>query len=364
MNVSDLGESGLIDLIRDWTSAGNPRVLLGPGDDAAILASSGEHETVVSTDAFREGVHFSREYLTPDEIGHRAMAAALSDLAAMGADGVAAFVDLFAPADTAIDFLRSLYQGMDRIADACGVTIAGGDTVRGPLALGITVIGSVLPGAAIRRDGAREGDVICVSGELGKSEAGRLLLSREYSRDMAADVRAPAESAHRMPRPRFDVSRRLMKLKRRSVDVELRGETVEPVRPTALIDVSDGLALDLHRICDASHVGCRLEERMIPLSAAAGQIARVTGRRETQLALAGGEDFELLFTMRPADVEILLEDARKASLRVTPIGEITHFKAGCILVGNDTNRTEEELPRAGFDHFRGVPDVGVEADSP
>jgi thiamine-monophosphate kinase len=94
---------------------------------------------------------------------------------------------------------------------------------------------------------------------------------------------------------------------------------------------------------------------MIPLSAAAGQIARVTGRRETALALAGGEDFELLFTMRPADVEILLEDARKASLRVTPIGEITHFKTGCILVGNDTNRTEEGLPRVGFDHFRGSP---------
>lgn len=352
MKVSDLGESGLIDLIRDWTSAGTTRVVLGPGDDAAILAPSGDSETVVSTDAFREGVHFSREYLAPDEIGHRAMAAALSDLAAMGADGVAAFVDLFAPSDTSIEFLRSLYQGMDRIADACGVTIAGGDTVRGPLALGITVIGTAPPKAAIRRDGARDGDVICVSGELGKSEAGRQLLSREYTRDMAADVRAAAESAHRLPRPRFDLSRRLMSLTRRSVDVELRGETIEPVRPTSMIDVSDGLALDLHRICDASHVGCRVEERMIPLSTAAGQIARVTGLRDTQLALTGGEDFELLFTMRPADVEILLEDARNASLKITPIGEITHFKCGCILVGNDTDRTEEPLPREGYDHFR------------
>jgi thiamine-monophosphate kinase len=352
MNVSDLGESGLVDLIRDWTSAGNSRVVLGPGDDAAILAATGEAEIVVSTDAFLEGVHFSTDYLEPDEIGHRSMAATLSDLAAMGSDGFAAFVNLFTPGDTPIEFLRRLYQGMDRIADACGVAIAGGDTVSGPLALAITVIGTVPRGAAIRRDGAREGDVICVSGELGKSEAGRLLLSGEYARDMAPEPRAAAESGHRQPRPRFDLSRRLMKLQRRTVDVDLRGETIEPVRPTSMIDVSDGLAIDLHRICEASHVGCRIEERTIPLSAAAAQIARVTGRRETQLALGGGEDFELLFTMRPEDVEILLADARTAGLRVTPIGEITPFKSGCTLVAHDPGRTVEPLPRLGFDHFR------------
>ena len=176
MKVSDLGENGLLDLIRTWSASASKQVPLGVGDDAAILSPSGNREIVVSTDAYLDGVHFTRDIFAPDDIGHKAMAAALSDLAAMGAEGIAAFVDLTVREDEDIDFLRGVYQGMARIAGSCNVAIAGGDTTRGEFSLGLTVVGFAL-GAPIRRDGASPGDLVFVSGELGKSEAGRLLLN-------------------------------------------------------------------------------------------------------------------------------------------------------------------------------------------
>ncbi len=350
MNLSDLGESGLLELIRDWTGGAGGSVLLGPGDDAAILEPPEGRQIVVSTDAYLQDVHFDPEILSPDEIGHRAMAGALSDLAAMGAEGLAAFVNLHAPPTMAVDFLRAIYQGMDRIADSCGVVIAGGDSARGVFALGITVIGHVAPGEAFRRDGASEGDVLLVTGELGGSEIGRRLLSREISVALPAAFGAGVESAFRSPRPRFDVSRLLVSLERRTVDVDLEEEVVEPVRPTAMMDVSDGLGLDLTRLCDASHVGCRLEERLVPVAPAARRVARETDRREIDLALEGGEDYQLLFTMSPGDVELLLEAAKAAGLAVSPIGTITSIRDGRLLVRSD--ESVEALAPSGWDHFR------------
>ena len=232
MKLSDLGENGLLALIRDWTESSSPALLLGAGDDAALLAPTGDREIVVSTDAWVDGVHFSRDLLEPDEIGHRIMAGSLSDLAAMGAEGTAAFVNVHAPGDLTVDFLRRVYLGLDRVADACGVTLAGGDTVRGPLAFDLTVIGTVAPGTAFRRDGARPGDVVCVSGELGAAEAGRRLLAKETAEEMPEGLRAEAEAAHRTPRPRFDVVRLLRALERRVVDAELTHETVTPITVT------------------------------------------------------------------------------------------------------------------------------------
>jgi thiamine-monophosphate kinase len=342
-------------LIRDWTETSANRVRLGPGDDAAILAPSGDREIVVSTDSWLEGVHFSRAYLAPDEIGHRAMAGSLSDLAAMGATGVAALVNLHAPPDTAVEFVRHLYLGMDRVADACGVAIAGGDTVRGPLALGITVIGTVEAGAAWRRDGARVGDTICVSGELGGSEAGRRLLARETKADFPPALRAEAEAAHRSPRPRFDVARLLGSVERRTVDLARKRETVEAVRPTAAIDVSDGLGLDLTRLCEASRVGCRVVERDVPVHRAARRLARSEGRREIDAALGGGEDFELLFTWPEAEFERLHLAARQRSIAITAIGKVVPFDEGRILVLGD--EVEEPLPSTGWDHFRSRADT-------
>jgi thiamine-monophosphate kinase len=351
MKVSDFGEKGLLDLIRDWSAGASKPVILGIGDDAAILEASRDHEIVISTDAFVEGIHFTRELFAPDDIGHKAMAAALSDIAAMGAEGGAAFVDLFAPADEDIEFLRGVYQGMERIAGSCDVTIAGGDTTRGNFALAITVVGFAPAGEAVRRSGASPGDVVFVSGELGKSEAGRLLLSKESSISPPETVRRSAERAHKNPCPRFDVSRFLMNLRQRVVDLEARSETHLQVRPTAMIDVSDGLGIDLWRLCDASGVGCRIEEARIPVHAAAKEIALEKKGRATDLAMSGGEDFELVFTIPPEHREMMEAAARKIRLDITAIGKIARLEEGRSLVLE--NGKIAPWPQSGYDHYAG-----------
>jgi thiamine-monophosphate kinase len=359
MNLSDLGEQGLLELIRDWTGGASGRVLLGPGDDAALIDPPAGRELVVSTDAFVEGVHFSRAFLTPDEIGHRVMAGSLSDLAAMGAEGYAALVNLHAPPDTPVEFVRSVFLGMDRVADSCGVVIAGGDTVRGEFALGITVIGHVARGRAIRREGAKEDDVLCVSGELGRSETGRRLLAGEIEVPITLRSRRLAEAWFRQPRPRFDVSRLLVSLQRRTIDVDLEQEHTDLIPPTAMIDISDGLGIDLGRLCEASNVGCRLEERLVPVNSAAAELARRRQQPEIAAALSGGEDYELLFTMPPENVELLLGEAKAARITISPIGSITPAREGRILVRPDGETVP--LRNTGWDHFCGAPPAGRDA---
>ncbi len=351
MILDELGESGLLDLFRDWTGGASDAVRLGIGDDAAILDLPRDRELVVSTDAWVHGVHFSTDYLKPDEIGHRVMAGSLSDLAAMGAEAIAAFVNVHAPGSTEVEFLRRVYQGMERVAGPSGAIIAGGDTTRGELAFGVTVLGTVPRGRALRRDGARPGDVLCVTGELGAAEAGRRSLARELKEPLPGALREAAETAHRLPRPRFDVARVLSSLERRTVDVELETETIEPVRATAAMDLSDGLGIDLGRLCEASRVGCRVDLKYLPVHPSARRVGRADGGSEFDLALSGGEDFELLFTMAPADVELLLETARRAKLAITPIGTITTPREGRHLV--DEKGKLRPLSDSGWDHFRG-----------
>jgi thiamine-monophosphate kinase len=332
MRLSDLGEGGLIDLIRDWTS-NRPPVVVGVGDDAAVLEIGGDRDLVISTDASVENVHFRTDVLAADEIGHRAMAAALSDLASMGATGIAAFVGLHAPPDATVEMVHGLYRGMERVAGPAGVQIAGGNTARGALSLDITVVGTVPRGRAVLRSGAREGDRLFVSGTLGKSEAGRRLLSGEAPA-VPEPGRGAAVTAHRAPLPRFDVAQLLMDL---------------PRRPTAMIDVSDGLAIDLRRLCEASGVGCSIDDARVPVDDAARRIARAEGRDPLSLALEGGEDYELLFTMGAEGVADLEEAARRAGLAVTAIGRIGPRGDGMTITRGDGSR--RDLPLVGWDHF-------------
>jgi thiamine-monophosphate kinase len=238
---------------------------------------------------------------------------------------------------------------MTRVADACGVSIAGGDTVRGEFTLDITVVGSVLPGQAVRRDGASAGDVICVSGELGRSEAGRRLAAEETRAEIPEAARSVALRGHRTPRPRFDVSEMLRGLRRRHVDLDAGTESYDPVRPTAMMDVSDGLAVDLLRMCAASRAGCRLDADRIPVDAAAREIARAAKEPEFALALGGGEDFELLFTMPPESLDLLLDAADRAGIAITPIGRMVPASDGCHIVEADGRA--QLLRMQGWDHF-------------
>jgi len=333
MKLSDLGEAGLLELIRDWTTI-RPPVTTGVGDDAAVLDIGGDRDLVISIDAYVEDVHFRTDTLTADEIGHRAMAGALSDLAAMGATGVAAFVGLHVPPTASVDFVHDLFRGFRRVADAAAVQIAGGDTVRGGLAIDVTAVGTVPHGKAVLRSGAREGDAIFVSGTVGRSEAGRRLIAGDVTADVPAAFRREAEEGHRAPRPRFDVSALLMGLRS---------------RPTAMIDVSDGLAIDLRRLCEASGTGCHVAAHRVPIDEAAKCIAWAESRDALALALGGGEDYELLFTIAPDAEEPTIEAARRAGLAITAIGRIVAADDGMTLT--QRGGSEVELPRTGWDHF-------------
>jgi thiamine-monophosphate kinase len=277
-----MGEFELLDRIRARLPQPDPRVLLGSGDDAAITAASGV--TATSVDALIDGVHFRRAWSTPAQIGAKALAVALSDLAAMGAEPGEAYVVLGIPADLDEDGCLELLNGMTKVAEKTGTTLAGGDVTRAPaLTLAITVVGHARSaGDLATRSGARPGDALVVTGELGGAAAGLLLLdSGESVRSTRVahmdtnDDRVRSLTARQLePRPRIEAGRALAK-----------------AGATAMIDLSDGLGGDANHLARASGVGLRIDAAALPLA---------DGVTDLALAVSGGEDYELLAAL-PAE---------------------------------------------------------------
>ncbi|MGZ3503389.1 MAG: thiamine-phosphate kinase [Vulcanimicrobiaceae bacterium] len=261
-----LAEDVLIDALRalvERPSAG--RIHLGIGDDAAVWQPSRSHRSVITTDALVEGVHFTRA-LTWREIGWRAMASNISDIAAMGARPVLATIALGLPPSVERDDVLELYRGMTAVSDDARCTIVGGDVTRSPvLTLAITVVGEVRPSNLKTRAGAKPGDVLAVTGLLGASRAG-----------LHGSTEDEALAAHRLPQPRWREGLWLGA----SVNVH------------AMMDISDGLSTDLTRLCASSNVGAAIDD----VPAAPSALAMANAREEDPIAyaLAGGEDFELL----------------------------------------------------------------------
>ena len=259
-------------LLRRSTSA---RVLESIGDDCAILSTAPGTETLVTTDFSLEGVHFRREWHPADSVGHRCITRGLSDIAAMGGVPFAAFLSLAMPADLPQRWADQFFDGLLDTAKRAGVTLAGGDLAQstaGVLA-DITVLGTVAAGKAIRRSTAQPGDRIFVSGELGAPVA---LLEQMYAAP-ARRFRASSYPAHFYPQAQLALARFL----------------AEKQIPSAMIDISDGLSLDLARICRASKTGATLQENAIPIAS--------LNRHEVELrhALHGGDEYQLLFTVPP-----------------------------------------------------------------
>ncbi len=255
------------------------RVIIGIGDDAALWQPSRSHRSVISTDMLVEGVHFRRDTMSLEDAGWRAMAAALSDLAAMGARPVLATVALGVPAANAQGEIMELYQGIAAAARCFDIAIAGGDLSRCDLVtISITVVGEVRPSRVKRRAGAGPGDVLAVTGALGAARAG-LELASQRGLVEGADGDA-ALQAFRRPTPRIAEGRFL-------------GASVNV---TAMMDCSDGLSTDARRLCAASDCGAVLEA--IPVADSARDAGQRLGEDPEGFALAGGEDFELLVTVR------------------------------------------------------------------
>lgn len=304
-------------------------VRVGIGDDAAVWQPSRSRRSVISSDALFEGVHFSRAWMSPDEIGWRAMAANLSDLAAMGARPRLGTVSLGVSPDWTPPSLLECYGGMARCARAFGLDIAGGDLSRAPvLTIAITVVGDVRASHCKLRAGARLGDVFVTTGMLGASRAG-LDVARGAVR-LDEPLAAAALTAHRTPQPRVAQGRWLGA----SAHVH------------AMMDCSDGLSTDLARMARASGVGARIER--VPVADAAAAAAAVLGVDPAAYALAGGEDFELLVAVDARAFEHL---SRRFHARFGgSLERIGTAQADERVVMVNQGR-EEPLARTGWDHF-------------
>ena len=304
----DRPEFNLIEWIRSRVADRDP-VTLGIGDDAAALRVAGDRELLIATDMLMEGVHFTFPPATPQLVGRKALAVNLSDIAAMAGRATAAFVSVALPVERGIEFAKEVHAGLLELADEFGVVLAGGDTNswKGPLVINVAVVGEPLDARPVLRSGARPGDWLFVTGSLGGSLAGR----------------------HLTFPPRLREVSRLVEL----VDLH------------AMLDISDGLAADLHHILRQSQVGAILDADRIPVSAVATQQA-TADRSAFDRALGDGEDFELLFAVSPTDGQ-RLESHWHDETPVTHIGQIT-AELGCRLKDHAGQLTA--LPPLGWTH--------------
>jgi len=288
-------------------------------------------QTHYSIDAFVEGVHFDRAYTSFYQVGWKAMAANLSDIAAMGGRPSVAVVSLTVPGDLTVQDIEALYQGIEALGGRFGCDTVGGDTTSspGPIVLSIAVLGKVGRGLVALRSAARVGDQICVTGHLGGAAAGLEVLQRGSGAALRKREREAARR-HLEPLPRVR---------------EAEGLTQAGL-VHAMIDISDGLASDLHHICRQSKVGAKILEDRIPIDSSTEQIAQGCRCSALDFALSGGEDFELLFTSGSEDLGRCSPD-----VAFSVIGEIVERQAGVVLCKKDG--TSEQLPASGYVHFAG-----------
>ena len=325
-----LDEFGLIERIRRRTGARGD-IVLGIGDDAALLQPAAGQQLVVTTDTLNVGVHFPVETPAAD-IGWKALAVNLSDLAAMGAEPAWCSLSLSLP-EASADWVDGFAEGFFQLADAHGIALIGGDTTRGPLSISITAMGQVPAGQALRRDGAQVGDDIWVSGVPG--EAGLALrLWQQRRLDVSRPVAAPLEALRlRLARP----------TPRNALGIALRGLA------TAAIDVSDGLLADLGHICTRSGVAAVVSEEALPASAASSHCG-LTAEFDA-LRASAGDDYELCFTAAPSRRDEVLQTMASVAVPLTRIGYIRAGSGVRSLNGEGGVQTPTEL---GFNHFTGM----------
>jgi thiamine-monophosphate kinase len=339
MRIDELGEFALIERL----TAGLPSradVALGVGDDAALLdlgGSAADSLLVATCDAQVEGQHFTLGVATPEEIGHKALAVNLSDLAAMGAEPLWALVSLLLPRALEVATLDGVYAGLRTLAARFSVALVGGNisATDGPLAIDVTALGRVPRGKALTRAGGRPGDLVLVTGTLGAAAAGVLLQGGDVRLDVVSDeAKAHARAAQVSPQPRVAEGQALA----------ASGVV------TALLDVSDGLAADLGHLCAASNVGAELDVGAIPVDPAALAVADALELDALRLALEGGEEYELVFAARPDGMEQALAAVSEAGVGARVIGRLT--EPGSDLRIRFADGRIERLVARGWDHLR------------
>jgi len=373
--VSRIGEFGLIERILSKFAVRDRRsVLVGPGDDAAVIACGRGARLVLTTDMLVEGTHFRLEWSCPEAVGFKAVTANLSDVAAMGGAPVGIVVSLGVPASVPTRAVDGLYRGVSAALRRFGGDLLGGDTVRSErITVSVAALGILAGDEPLLRSGARRGDFVCVTGALGRPELGLLLLKRYVGRDkgsrhsamlawadremkefrtkMPARIRTDAYACvvkHLMPEPRMKSAQLLARQGRKG--------------PSSMIDVSDGLSSDLNQIARASGVRIRIYERNIPVHQSVARTARRLSVSAVQTAVSSGEEYELILTVPPARLKSLARlISQGGETRLTVIGEVTETQAvegstaearpkGAVsLIGRDGRRSA--LIHRGFRHF-------------
>ncbi|HEX9155097.1 MAG TPA: thiamine-phosphate kinase [Nitrospira sp.] len=338
--ISTIREFDLIRALQQRHGAGDSSILRGIGDDAAVVAPSKNLWQLLTTDLLAEGIHFDLRTAAWSDIGFRAIAANLSDIAAMGGTPQYLLVALAIPLDGTGRQVHQLYSGMMKACRPYSVRLIGGDisaSAQGWI-ISITLIGSVLPRRALLRSGARVGDSLYVTGTIGDSRAGLELLQRSRGKKGAASFSA----THR----HYLIQRHL----RPTARVKFGRWLSTHQWATSAIDVSDGLSGDLRHICEESRVGAEISLSALPLSPACRAYGKSTGQDPTTLALAGGEDYELLFTVSSRRRRRFERMAIANHLQVTRIGTIRPARSGIHSLSPDGQR--RTLPSKSYEHFR------------
>jgi thiamine-monophosphate kinase len=351
-DIHPMGEFELLAALRERLPEPGAKVRLGSGDDAAVTVPGGA--TATSVDALVEGVHFRRETASLRQIGRKAISTALSDLAAMGAEPGEAYVVLGAPEETGEAELLVLGEGMAEVARETGTTLAGGDITRAPvLTLAVTVVGHApRPEDFVTRAGARPGDVLVVTGRLGGAAAGLLLLedTELVAAAFGAGARVPGGSPlpERSSGPRLDLAT-ADALRRRQLDPNPRlaaGRALAEAGATAMIDISDGLAGDAGHVAAASGALLTVDAAALPIAAGVEAVGAAAGRDPLELAVAGGEDYELLAALPPGAVASAREALATQGVPLTAIGKVEAAEDAQV-------RADVRLPGGGAAPSRG-----------
>ncbi len=333
------GEFGLIDRFRSHLKFHSPRTKIGIGDDCAVYTGKTGKYQIISTDALIENIHFKLSTTEPHLLGRKALSVNISDIAAMGGTPCLALVTLGIPKTLPKKFLDSLYRGINEVCLEHKIEIVGGDTSASPshLFINITIVGEAGKKQLITRSGARPGDKIFVTGTPGQSALGLKLLSSSRKK-WKGNIKFKKKmiQAHKNPVPRLVESQKLVN---------------SSARITSMIDISDGLAQDLLHICEASKVGAVIREEWLPKSMELKNLTSLNNLKIMDYILAGGEDYELLFTLKSEDVRKIIDQFKNAKTPVTQIGEVTTHPQKVILL-NEDGKSQSLKKLSGFDHFR------------
>lgn len=336
--LGDLGEFGLIEKITSSFTVSNKSTIKAIGDDAAVIETSKDEVMLVSTDMLVEGVHFNLMYAPLKHLGYKATVVNLSDIIAMNGLPEQITVSIAISNRFSIEAIEELYKGIQLACNSYGVDLVGGDTTSSlsGLMISITALGRAKKEDVIYRSGAKENDLIVVSGDLGAAFVGLQILEREKEVYKENPAIQPDLDGHD-----YLLERQLKPEARKDILGFLKDLGV---KPTSMIDVSDGLASEALHICKESKVGCHIYDEKIPIDPDTYNTARAFNLDPATCALNGGEDYELLFTIAQADF-----DKIKGNPHMTVIGHITEAAAGTYLVGKAGNLTQ--LQAQGWNHF-------------